>query len=246
MVYIVLGVIIIVLVLLLIFKKPKKHRVKATKIGEYGEELVKEEIGHSIDNQQYVINDYFISEGDKSIQIDHIVINPRGIFVIETKNFAGEIYGSDSQQEWTQILADGNVRNTFYNPVKQNATHVYNVIKIIGNLPVNSVVVFVRNNIQFVQSKSVVSLSVLRKVLNEGPEVLSVSQMEQAYAKLLLKRSYITIEKHVSNIKLQQYKLDMGICPRCGARLVIRRSSSGEFWGCSNYPKCKFTKKIEY
>ena len=34
------------------------------------------------------------------------------------------------------------------------------------------------------------------------------------------------------------------ICPVCGGKLVERSSAYGRFWGCSNYPKCKFTKKI--
>lgn len=33
-------------------------------------------------------------------------------------------------------------------------------------------------------------------------------------------------------------------CPRCGSNLVKRRGSRGEFYGCSGYPKCKFTQNI--
>jgi len=33
-------------------------------------------------------------------------------------------------------------------------------------------------------------------------------------------------------------------CPRCGGNLVVRSGRFGDFIGCSNYPKCKFTKKI--
>lgn len=38
-------------------------------------------------------------------------------------------------------------------------------------------------------------------------------------------------------------------CPRCGADLVIRRASRGanagsDFWGCSSYPKCRYTEDI--
>ena len=32
-----------------------------------------------------------------------------------------------------------------------------------------------------------------------------------------------------------------GICPRCGHNLIIRNGRYGEFFGCSQYPKCKFT-----
>ncbi|HIP83883.1 MAG TPA: DNA topoisomerase I [Methanothermococcus okinawensis] len=33
------------------------------------------------------------------------------------------------------------------------------------------------------------------------------------------------------------------ICPRCGGRLVARRGKYGEFFGCSNYPRCRYTTK---
>ena len=38
-------------------------------------------------------------------------------------------------------------------------------------------------------------------------------------------------------------KVDNMICPKCGGNLVVRNGKYGSFIGCSNYPKCKFTKK---
>ena len=40
------------------------------------------------------------------------------------------------------------------------------------------------------------------------------------------------------------YKVDDTICPRCGGKLVERNGKYSKFIGCSNYPKCTFTKKI--
>lgn len=36
-----------------------------------------------------------------------------------------------------------------------------------------------------------------------------------------------------------------GKCPRCGGQLIIRKSSHGDFAGCSNYPGCRFTCSID-
>ena len=30
-------------------------------------------------------------------------------------------------------------------------------------------------------------------------------------------------------------------CPRCGAPMLLRNGKNGAFWGCSNYPECRFT-----
>ena len=39
-------------------------------------------------------------------------------------------------------------------------------------------------------------------------------------------------------------------CARCGAQMVLRTGQSGarkgqKFWGCSNYPACRYTKNLE-
>ena len=34
-------------------------------------------------------------------------------------------------------------------------------------------------------------------------------------------------------------------CPRCGGKLVRKKSKYGEFWGCENYPECTYKKSIK-
>ena len=54
--------------------------------------------------------------------------------------------------------------------------------------------------------------------------------------------------KHVSDIKkdigVKKQKIKSGICPKCNGVLIKRSGPYGKFWGCSNYPKCKFVQKI--
>lgn len=33
------------------------------------------------------------------------------------------------------------------------------------------------------------------------------------------------------------------VCPKCGGKLVERKGQYGEFYGCSNFPKCRYTLK---
>lgn len=46
---------------------------------------------------------------DGTTQIDHIVVSPYGIFVIETKAYGGWIFGDRRQKQWTQTFS---VKNT--------------------------------------------------------------------------------------------------------------------------------------
>ena len=59
-----------------------------------------------------------------SAQIDHLVISKYGVFVIETKDYKGWIFGSSDQPLWTQSLPGGNNKFQFENPLRQNWSHV--------------------------------------------------------------------------------------------------------------------------
>jgi hypothetical protein len=234
--FLIIASILVIIILTVYLKHPSTR-------GRLGENKVSLIIGETIENQQYVINNLTFVEQGKSFQIDHVVINPRGIFVIETKNYSGEIYGSENQLEWTQVLSYGKVKNKLYNPLKQNATHIYKVKKIVGKLPVRSLVVFVQNNLRHINANGVIPLSSLKTTLQSGETVLTTQQMQTAYNLLLSNKTYISKKEHIDNIRNQQRNLENGICPRCSGNLVLRNSKYGKFWGCSNYPKCKFTKK---
>lgn len=232
--------IILMFVLAIVVAYARQPKIR----GKRGENRVKRVIGTTIENERYVINDWMVSHHGRTSQIDHIVINPHGIFVIETKNYSGSIYGTEEQREWTQVLAYGKVKNKFYNPLKQNETHVYAVKKIVGNLPVYSLVVFVQNNTENIVARNVIPLSALRRILQSGETVLSAQQMQSVYEALLSNTSDITLQEHVAQIKMRQRQVEQGICPRCGGALVLRNGRYGEFFGCSRYPSCRFIKNI--
>lgn len=73
-----------------------------------------------LDAKIYIdINDVTIQTPTGTTQIDHIIVSKFGIFVIETKNMSGWIFGSPDQAQWTQSLPGGN-RFRFQNPLRQN------------------------------------------------------------------------------------------------------------------------------
>ena len=63
----------------------------------------------------------------ESTQLDHVIVSTYGIFVIETKNHKGTVFGDINGQVWTQVL--GSQHYTFYNPVRQNEGHLMNISK---------------------------------------------------------------------------------------------------------------------
>ncbi len=49
-------------------------------------------------------HDVIIPSPNGTTQIDHLLISPFGLFLIETKNFKGWIFGSEDQANWTQSI----------------------------------------------------------------------------------------------------------------------------------------------
>ena len=92
-----------------------------------------------------LFNCYLPREHNETTEIDVILLTYNGIFVIESKNYNGWIYGEENQDLWTQTLPAGKKihKTHFYNPIRQNKTHIKYLKKIIGdNLPIYSVIVF--------------------------------------------------------------------------------------------------------
>lgn len=215
--------------------------------GMLGEWRVRAVIGKTKVGVRYVLNDCMFVFDGKSVQIDHIVINKGGVYVIETKNYSGRIYGSDAQKTWVQTLAGGRVKNHFYSPVKQNQAHIYSLGKLLGeNVYLCSLVVFVQNNTKYVLSDRVIPISALRSrlALPQKKKPYTEEEMAAIYEAICSQRSTeVSKKEHVSRLKDNLRKINECICPRCGKALVKRSGAYGEFYGCTGYPDCTFTKK---
>ena len=132
-----------------------KERRRKHLTGETGENIVIEILNELKLEDEVIINNYLASRNkDKtfSIEIDHIFITDKGIFVIETKDYKGRLYGSREQNYWTQVLAYGEVKNKIYNPIKQNETHCNYVQKLLNyKYHVNNIVIFIDTDISQIQ-----------------------------------------------------------------------------------------------
>lgn len=107
---------------------------KASVSGAYGEYSISS-VMRSLPDYYHIINDVLLPTKKGSTQIDHTIVSPFGIFIIETKNHKGMIFGDCYGKVWTQVLR-GAGRHTFYSPVKQNQGHIINLAKSI-NVPLD-------------------------------------------------------------------------------------------------------------
>lgn len=200
-----------------------------------------------------IINDLLIEVDGRTIQIDHLVVSIYGIFVIKTKNYKGRITGSDNSDYWTKNMF-GN-KYTFYNPIRQNKSHVLALSKQLGFSLNKFIPIIVFSNgaeLKVNTTHNVIYTTQINRVIKEYSEIkFSETDIQKLYDKISLLNivSPEVRKQHVleiqNTIATKRHLIQQGICPRCGHSLILRNGKYGNFYGCSNYPNCKFIKPIE-
>ena len=115
-------------------------------LGWYGERLTTK-ILNRLDRagvSGFVLRNVYIPTKDgETTEIDVLYLTLKGVFVLESKNYSGWIFGNDQERNWTQSLAGGRNKSRFPNPVWQNATHVRWLAKYLPEgVPLFPIVVF--------------------------------------------------------------------------------------------------------
>lgn len=267
-IYFFIPIIVIALIILIsgfMATKPKKSKDSTPKQflkflialtggkGTMGEYRITSIIADLREDDYNCVNDIMIENGNRTAQIDHIIVSKYGVFVIETKFYKGIITGTESGEKWTKNVYGNKYR--FRNPLKQNYGHVKSLQKLL-DIPEKCfipVVVFVGNaNLRVKTTSVVLKAGQLNSYIKtfKSP-VLTSNQVSKIIEKINSSNieSKVIRDKHVDRIrtKVKQDKIDIerGICPKCGAKLVRRSGKYGSFLGCSNFPKCRYTTNME-
>ena len=217
--------------------------------GTLGEIRVSRSLRAHLDEQEYrLFNDLTLPARDGTTQIDHVIVSRFGVFVVETKNMKGWIFGSADQPAWTQVVFRR--KSKFQNPIRQNYKHLkavqellhispdklYGVVAFVGpGIPKSAmplgVVWDVRSLAEYVKSKRVAILS--EADVRTFSDSLSSSGFQS---------NNLTRNAHIRHVKTEV----VTTCPRCGAPLVERtnRQSGTPFLACSTFPRCRGTRRL--
>lgn len=219
-------------------------------VGQFGEFSTEFALTNgNLDGGLVVLKNIYVPYRGKTSEIDLLMIHEKGIFVFESKNYSGWIFGSTDQLNWTQSLQNGE-KHRFYNPIRQNQTHIKALSEYL-NMPTSSFTSYIvfsercslksvpEDTDQVVIVRRPDMLKKLRSQLRSSANMYSPEEMLQLVQKLqpLTNKSEAEKQQHIEDIKEK--------CPFCGSELVLRRGKYGQFWGCSTYPKCKFTRPIK-
>lgn len=212
------------LIIFLSILKAKRRSPEAR--GQRGEDSVSGMLSRIAEQRGgYVINDVIIPNGNRTAQIDHIYFAKNGVFLIETKNYSGRVYGNEEQTYWTQVLSYGNEKNSLYNPIKQNSTHMYALKKIIGSsVEVTPLVIFVQGNTEYINSKKVYTLRQARDLILNSPTKFSEKNISNWYSKIQYYKDHpiSTKEEHIEHVKQKSSSMEEENQRRKRRRKVVK------------------------
>ena len=161
-------------------------------------------------------NVYLPKDNGETSEVDVIFITHKGIFVFESKNYSGWIFGDERSKYWTAMLPN-KIKNQFYNPVMQNRTHLKWMKEFVGeDIPLFSIIVFSErcelkkvtiysDDVKVIKRDR--TYATVRDFWDESPDMVSDERIEELYAKLKerTKVDKATKAAHVENIE-KKYK----------------------------------------
>lgn len=218
-------------------------------------------------DEYHLIKDVTLQTDDGTTQIDHIIVSRYGVFVIETKNMKGWIFGSANQKTWTQKIYKHT--HKFQNPLHQNYKHV-KTLETLLDIPasaIHSLVVFVGDSTFKTElpDNVVYAGGYIRYIKARREVILSQAAVENMTAQieqLRLQRGFTTNRQHVKHLRQKKATSPSAApaivppvtasttpksqkqCPKCGSTMVLRKARKGQnagnqFWGCATYPACR-------
>lgn len=168
---------------------------------------------HSLHNQMRsyhyrILANLYIprSDGKGTTEIDVLYIDSSGIYIIESKNYKGEIIGKVTDEQWQQRIA--NRMYYFYNPLKQNDGHVKALKKLLhylNNDLFHPIVVFSDECKLNITSRNVIQQKdLLYKIHQNKHHRLTFQQIETVY-RYMSEYANVSKQKKNAHIKSVQF-----------------------------------------
>ncbi|WP_053360932.1 NERD domain-containing protein [Bacillus sp. FJAT-27251] len=238
-----------------------KYPVIKGAVGEWYVNRALDELG----TQYRIFHDLYVPNGEGgTTQVDHVVTSPYGIFVIETKHYQGWIFGTENQRYWTQTIYKR--KEKLFNPIWQNYGHIQAIKGYINKQDfkfIHSIIAFSQSSTfkfkEDFQSARVIQFPQLTKVIKEWniecisqPELREINRalegliLKDKNQKRQIKKQHVADIKNNRKEKVRKEKRDIreNVCPKCSGQLSMKKGKYGPFYGCSNFPKCRYTKQV--
>jgi len=176
--------------------------------GWEGEAAVNLGLKWFLDKRNYrLVRNVTLPAGEGTTQIDHVVVSRYGVFVIETKNMKGAIYGGEHDEHWTQAM--GRSKHKFMNPLRQNYKHTKTLAEVLG-IPqdkMKSVIILIGDATLKTRDKlppNVLTRGVVRFIKSHREELLAEAEVDRILEVIQARRltpGRKTNRRHVQHVK---------------------------------------------
>lgn len=195
--------------------------------GAYGEYLIYRHLDKKLTgDKKWLFNAYLPRSKSRTTEIDVMLFHSSGIYVFESKNYKGWIFGSETRRIWTQCIKPNEHTHTrkyhFLNPIMQNKLHLSAFSALLNDqqkaIPIHSIILFGnRCNLKKIDLSSgrhtVVRLKELSKTVQSMIETTPTTDMAAVNAVygLLYPMTQVSEEikqKHIADIEAELQRGD--------------------------------------
>ncbi|MGS4906559.1 NERD domain-containing protein [Aeromonas sp. 25-248] len=159
-----------------------------------------------LDKREYrLLKDVTLPTPQGSTQIDHVIVSRFGLFVIETKNMKGWIFGNPTQKRWTQQIYRR--KHSFQNPLHQNHLHMMTLKSLLGlaDHQLHSIVYFIGDcTFKTPMPENVMRRGLVSYIKSKTTPVLSTADVDRIIDTIQqgrLTASWQTHRQHVTQLK---------------------------------------------
>lgn len=162
--------------------------------GAHGEYLTYRELcRYEKKGARFLFNVYVPKSDGGTTEIDVLTLSRKGIFIYESKNYGGWIFGDENAEKWYQTFPNGH-KESFYSPIFQNHTHIYNLQKFLGrDVLMHSIIVFSKRctlkSVHWTPDKVTVTkrgqlARDIRRIWHNTADVLTDNEVDELYNRL--------------------------------------------------------------
>jgi hypothetical protein len=183
--------------------------------GNYGEFLTFTQLEKLKGNYKLLTNLYIPKKDGSMTEVDLLMLCEEGLYVFESKNYSGWIFGDEKNKNWTQTLPNKQ-KEHFFNPIWQNKAHINALKSVLGinedrlfksfiifserctlkkiNVASPNVIVIKRNDL----------IPTIKREIKSSEQMLTNFQIESLYAKL---KQYSHADDQVKQEHIRQIKM---------------------------------------
>ncbi|WP_421341352.1 nuclease-related domain-containing protein [Aeromonas veronii] len=174
--------------------------------GMVGETFINLGIRLFLDKREYhLLKNVTLPTPQGTTQIDHVIVSRFGLFVIETKNIKGWIFGNPAHKSWTQQLYRR--RHTFQNPLRQNYLHLMTLKSLLGlaDHQLHSIIYFIGDcTFKTPMPDNVMNRGLIRYIKSKTTQVLTPAEVTRVIDTIQrgrLAANWQTHKQHVAQLK---------------------------------------------